>query len=200
MYHIYISREASSAQDVKLKRLYQNYKSLYFLQQENKDMNRSDFYQLMFENDFEFFNHYNHSFTLLQWQVAEKLKSGSLKVDDLSEAIIKDLIYAVFPGGNTILHYLTDQPEQLLRLLQLCHPDGKIKYHVPFLPNFQKKTPIHLCIERNSLKSLDALLGVLGLYEADHHSRAIKDCLSYIVENQIPEFADYIESRFLQTP
>ena len=55
----------------------------------------------------------------------------------------------------------------------MCHPNGKIKYFIPLLPNFKGETPLHICVRDNILKSLDLLLEGLKLYPADHHSRMI---------------------------
>jgi hypothetical protein len=57
-------------------------------------------------------------------------------MNDLSEGFIEASLYAVFPGGNTLLHYLYDKTEELEILLNRCHPNGKsIKYHVPIIQN-----------------------------------------------------------------
>ena len=198
MYHIYKSRPASSEDDVKLKRLYQNYKCE--VQLKNGQISRTELYKFMFQQDFENFTSYNHGFTLLQWQIVEQLCYGNLQIKDISEVILKNLIYAIFPGGDTVLHLIADKPDQIEQLLSIAHPDNKIKYHLPFLPNFKGKTPIHLCMENKAFKSIDLMLRALELYPIDHHSRFIKDCHSFMLKNELPEYAEYMESRFRQTP
>jgi len=66
---------------------------------------------------------------------------------------------------------------------------------MPFLPNFENKTPLHICIQKKSFKSINAILKHLSLYPSDHHSKAIKDCYPDLVKLMLPEFNDYMESR-----
>ena len=55
---------------------------------------------------------------------------------DISENLIEASLYAVFPGGNTILHSLADRPDEIEILLNTCHPNAKsIKYYVPIILN-----------------------------------------------------------------
>jgi len=49
----------------------------------------------------------------LQWKISEEIKSGDTTVKELSEDILEHLIYAVFPGGNTIFHFIAEKPDQL---------------------------------------------------------------------------------------
>lgn len=58
----------------------------------------------------------------------------------------------------------------------------KYKYHVPFLPNFEGKTPLHICVEKKDYKTMDAMLKYLKFYPTDHHSRAIKDLYGDMID------------------
>lgn len=148
--------------------------------------------------DFEAYNRSRHSFSLLQWRIAELLQERKIKIKDLSGDILQRLLYSIFPGGNTILHYLCDSPDELISLLDFCHPEGKILHHIPFLPNFEGKTPLHVCVEKSAYKSIDTFLKYLKLYPADHHSKAIKDIYAELVDLRVPELDDYFESRIQQ--
>ena len=81
----------------------------------------------------------------------------------------------------------------------MAHEDDKIKFHVPFLPNFLGESPIHKCSDNKDYKSIDTILKYLRYYPVDHHSRAIKDKYAMMIEQQLPEFLEYLDTRFLQT-
>lgn len=85
--------------------------------------------------DFDDFLSVSHGFTFLQWKIAEEIFYGRASIKDLSEDILQHLIYAIFPGGTTIFHYLVLKPDQLLALLEFCHKDDKILHHIPIIPD-----------------------------------------------------------------
>lgn len=62
-----------------------------------------------------------------------------------------------------------------MRIFEEAHKDEMIRFHVPFLPNILGESPIHRCLDKQDLKSVDTILKYLKHYPADHHSRAIKD-------------------------
>lgn len=118
----------------------------------------------------------------MQWRLAEALRGGELSVKDLSRNIIEHLVYAIFPGGWTILHFLADNADELINLLEYCHKNGKIEIHLPFLPDFSGATALHMVIEKKSYKAVDTILRCLALYPSDHHSKAIKNAYDKVVK------------------
>ena len=44
---------------------------------------------------------------------------------------------------------------------------------------------------------MDTILKYLAAYEIDHHSRAINNLLPVFVENDLPEFPVYLDSRLV---
>jgi hypothetical protein len=63
----------------------------------------------------------------------------------INDKILEELLYCIFPGGNTTLHLLVRNPSALEDLLAKAHQGGEIKWFTPFLPNFKGLTPLHLC-------------------------------------------------------
>ena len=70
---------------------------------------------------------------------------------------------------------LCKQESELMDIFNICHVDDEIKYEVPFVPNLNGDTAIHLCIDNEDFKSIDTVLRCLKLYPPDHHSRGISD-------------------------
>lgn len=93
---------------------------------------------------------------------------------------------------------MTKNQDQLIALLEFCHPDKQILIHVPFLPDYSGKTALHICIEQKAFKAVDTILKCLALYPSDHHSKAIKNVYGDIVKLQPSNFDDYMESRIIQ--
>eukprot|EP00347_Sterkiella_histriomuscorum_P018629 403344788 len=194
----YFEREDLPKDDVlnRLKRKYQEYKSDYYLY---KKRTFTEFYENMFTIDDKSLYHNQHSFTFLHWSIIEQLQKKKIKVKDLEDSVIQTLLYNILPGGNTVLHMITNSEKELIRIFDEAHQDDKIRYHVPFLPNFLGESPIHKCVEKKDFKSIDIILMYLKMYGADHHSRCIKDQLGLFVKQQLPQYIDYIDSRFIQT-
>ena len=193
LYHIYISRKDTKNKVLRSKMIYQEVKSQIDLLERHgygKSLN-----QIIANVDFENFISFSHGFTLLQWKIAEEIQDGRVTIKDLSDDILQHIIYAVFPGGNTIFHYIAEKPDQLQALLEFCHPDAEIAHHVPVLSNFNGESPLHVCVKKKLYRSLDLFLRFLKLYPIDHHSRAIKDILGDIMRLDVPSFYDYMESR-----
>ncbi|CDW71666.1 wd-40 repeat protein [Stylonychia lemnae] len=178
------------------KQSYQNYKSLYLLEGKQKS------YQItpnMFklEDDGE---SSITSFSFAHWSLIEQLVKGKLKIEELQENILQEILLNILPGGNTVLHLLCDQHEELIKLLEVAHPLGKvIRFHMPFISNLEGLSPIHICIQKQALRSIDALLKCLSLYPIDHHSRAIKDLYPKFIELNLASSLDYFDSRIKQT-
>ena len=67
----------------------------------------------------------------------------------------------------------------------MAQPDEEklelIKVHIPFLPNFELKSPMHICKDKQNIKNIDVMLKYLSGYKLDHHSRAIYDLIPYFI-------------------
>lgn len=106
---------------------------------------------------------------------------GKLTINDLEDSVIEELLYNILPGGNTVLHLLSNKEKELIRIFEVAHQGDKIHFHVPFLPNIAGESPIHKSLDSLDIKSIDTILGYLKYYHIDHHSRAIKDKLWFFV-------------------
>jgi hypothetical protein len=49
--------------------------------------------------------------------MVEQIQKGELKVQDLEDEVVECLLYNFLPGGNTILHKLAEQEEELILCL-----------------------------------------------------------------------------------
>eukprot|EP00347_Sterkiella_histriomuscorum_P013502 403364473 len=177
----------------RLKRKYQEYKSAYYL---NPYCNANDLVNVMIQNDGLYTE---ASFTFVSWSLIEQLKDNVISLDELEPALLESVIYNIIPGGRTIFHALCNQKDELEKIMKICHTDDKIVFHLPFLPDFFGKTPIHILDETLNYKSINMLLQYLSLYPIDHHSRSIRDMYPKFVSHELPNFLDYIGKRFLQT-
>jgi hypothetical protein len=143
------------------------------------------------------------SFSFLSWNLIEQLHHGKIGVQHLDEEIIEMMYYNILPHGNTVLHIIHDNGDLMEELLQAAHQDkedrSKITIHIPFLPNMEGQSPIHKCVESQEYRYINVILEYLAGYDIDHHSRAIVDCLSVMVEHELPNFIPYLESRIKQT-
>ena len=75
--------------------------------------------------------------------------------------------------------------------------DSAVNYfEIPFMLNFENKTPLHLCIENANFKSADIILQKLCNDPLDSHARAINDLIPRIVEAELPSIGAYLDSRF----
>eukprot|EP00347_Sterkiella_histriomuscorum_P022786 403337167 len=175
---------------------YQDYKSAYYLD-EKRDITQ------LYEEILTYDKHHFQaelSFALVDWYIIELIRKGKLQVEDVHQDQLKQLIFNILPGGNTILHRLCDREEQLMKLMQIAHPDEKsIKYHVPFIPNVLGDTPLHRCIHKSDFKSIDIILKYLKNYHLDHHSRGIEDLFPVFIQQDLPGFLEYVDSRILET-
>ena len=113
------------------------------------------------------------------------------------------MIYNILPGGETFLHILADKSDVIEQILDICHPNpedrSEVKYEVPFLVNFEGKSPMDILKKQKDFKGMDMMLQYLSAYGVDHHSRAIVDILPTLIKHDLPTFPDYLESRLLQT-
>lgn len=87
--------------------------------------------------------------------------------------------------------------------MDICQPNAEdrseVKYEVPFLVNFEGKSPMDILNEKKDYKGMDMMLGYLAGYDYDHHSRAIHHTLPVLIERELPQIGFYINSRLLQT-
>lgn len=58
---------------------------------------------------------------------------------------------------------------------------------------------MHLSLQKLNVKAANTFINYLKLYPIDHHSRAIKDLLGELIDRNLPELQDYLESRLLKT-
>ena len=102
------------------------------------------------------------------------------------------------------MHQLAKRPKEIIKIFKVSHPEADDKnpdpkYHVPFLPNFLGKSPLHNLIAELDYKTTETVLSYLKYYKIDHHSRAIKTLYGELISKQLPEFMNYLESRFNET-
>ncbi len=142
-------------------------------------------------------------FTFLHWKLAENLVAGKIRFEQVDDFQIKQLLYNIFPNGETILHMLCKKGSLMEKMITSAHTNPMDKsecdFDVPFNCNFDKKTPIHICAENNDYKTINMLLEYLTAYGIDHHSRAIIDQMPGIVEHELPALMSYFDSRMIQT-
>lgn len=164
----------------------------------------------MFNPDVTNYDYMQHSFSYLDWSLLEQISQGSLSVNDLPYFVTETLTYSIIPGGNTILHVLTNHKDEFVKYLDLTledeNKDGgskmedkKLKLEVPVMPNFDDKTALHLLADRNDYKRLNYILEYLSKYPIDHHSRAIKDLVPLFIEEELPALHPYMDSRLIET-
>ena len=99
------------------------------------------------------------SFTYLHWKIAEVLQKKSQKDFELSKMTgpeIKDLVLNIFPHGNTFLHYIFEDMNQLKLLYKEVRNDelNKSVTTVPFIRNFDKISPIHMTLKSHNYQAL----------------------------------------------
>ncbi|CDW72553.1 wd-40 repeat protein [Stylonychia lemnae] len=141
------------------------------------------------------------SFTYFHWSLIYQLKHDQLKLDDLEPSLVHTLIYNILPGGETIFHALCGKKEQMQKLMEICHTSTDIIFHLPLIPDFKGKTPIHKLIEQNDFRSINMVLRYLAFYEMDHHSRFfLKDVYFKFLEKELPNFLTYLNSVLKRTP
>jgi hypothetical protein len=98
-----------------------------------------------------------------------------------------------------VLHNLHSRGDVLEKLMKVAHPDvedrKKISIHVPFIPNIEGNSPIHLNSAGREYRYINMYLEFLGGYSIDHHSRAINGELHTMVTHALPNFIPYLKSR-----
>eukprot|EP00347_Sterkiella_histriomuscorum_P017370 403349643 len=189
----------------RLKRKYQQVKSAYYLESKRDP---HALYQVLHTVDYKIQNTNERfvadlSFTFLHWNLMEQLESEEIEAYQIDNEQVQRLIYNILPGGNTFMHVLADKSEVIEEILDVCQPNAEdrseIKYEVPFLVNFEGKSPMDILNDKKDYKGLDMMLQYLAGYDYDHHSRAMQTVLHVLVEHELPAFNPYLESRLLQT-
>jgi len=66
---------------------------------------------------------------------------------------------------------------------------------IPFLPNLQGKTPLHISIKKNNTRFTDKMITLLAETDFDHHSRFVIDKLHKLVDTVPQAFGFYLENR-----
>eukprot|EP00347_Sterkiella_histriomuscorum_P010531 403375928 len=195
----YVKREYLKKDTLsRLKRMYQTYKTRYYLFNERDPYK---FQKYMFTVDQHDIQLFEHSFTFLQWSILDQMNNKMIKVKNLDPGMIQLILYNILPGGNTVFHKLYKSQEKISKIFRMSHPNKEIMYHVPFLQNIQEYSPFDLSLNlsQNDYKSIFSNLLYLKLYPMDHHSRAIKSVYHVMIGQQTPEFLDYLDTRFQQT-
>ena len=109
------------------------------------------------------------------------------------------LCYNILPGGNTILHMLSQNSDMIQKIFKTGHPNEEKlteqAFHIPFIQNLDHKSPMHICREQQDIRTMDTMLTYLAGYPIDHHSRAIVDLIPFIIDKQLPSFLSYLDSR-----
>lgn len=81
-------------------------------------------------------------------------------------------------------HFFSDEEKKL-----------KYKFHLPFVKNFDGKSPMDLL--QTNIRLLDKMLLNLSPYGADHHSREIQHLFPLFVSNGLPSLNTYLKSRVI---
>lgn len=195
----------------RLKVKYQAYKSAYFLEKRRKN----DIYNRIFTVDYTLDSYKGRyvadlSFTFLHWNLMEKLKNRTIQVSQIDKNSFQKLIYNILPSGTTVFHYLSEKGNIMTEILKVCHPNpsrkelATIETHIPYLENFDDKSPIDLlCPDKKDAKSdfktANTMLQYLACYGIDHHSRSIARNMPKLVQSKLPFLKKYIDSRLKQT-
>lgn len=71
---------------------------------------------------------------------------------------------------------------------------------IPFIPNCQGETPLHLAINKNNTRVVDKMLRVLSGVDFDHHSKYILKLYAGLIDLVPEAFCYYVEKRMIITP
>ncbi|CDW87954.1 wd-40 repeat protein [Stylonychia lemnae] len=199
---------------------------------ESKFLTSDEFDELMYTIDYSQNNCQDRpiidmSFTYLHWKIVERIESDQIGLDFLKKLPIKDirlLCLNIFPEGQTILHVLFNNITILQELYSIIREDNNrkqqelvgiyghasnyIKFNIPFILNYKKLSPLHLCLRLNrkghlnqqqNEQAADVFLSLIKDDDIDNHSRAIVDILPNLVELELPRMGIYLESRIVRT-
>lgn len=107
-----------------------------------------------------------------------KYKINRFSIDD-----IKQLTLNIFPQGNTFLHYSYHHLNNIRKCYEIVNnynatlPENSVKYEIPFIRNFDMKSPMHLSMKEKNYKAADLFLTYLSDTPFDSHSRVIVDLM-----------------------
>lgn len=108
------------------------------------------------------------------------------------------LVYNIFPGCNTSLHYAFQKPP-IIKGIYDYSVSKEEPFEVPFIKNLKGESPLHLCLKKKEFKTADLLLQKLADAPLDHHGRVIIDVLHEAISQGLESVGDYIDKRFIQT-
>jgi hypothetical protein len=102
----------------RLKRKYQKYKTAFYLEKKNLDYQLySELYTVDYQIDNGTGMHMaDQSFTFLHWKLMEQLNSKELDLADIDDACLEIMVYNIIPGGNTILHKLCTNGDNITQI------------------------------------------------------------------------------------
>jgi ankyrin repeat protein len=128
---------------------------------------------------------------------------------------MKLLVMNILPCFNTLLHFAYKRLSVIRLVYKIASKERAREkkkaeklglvydpingFLVPFIRNYDRKSPLHLCVENGNFKSADTFLENLKNEGIDNHSRAIYDALPACIEADIPAVGPYLDARFVQT-
>jgi hypothetical protein len=187
---------------------YMNYRQAYYLDEKRQE----ELYQYLYTVDYgvdQYKGRYfaDLSFTFLHWNLLEKLRQGSITVDQIDDNQFQKLIYNILPRCETVFHRLSDAGQKLCEVLATCHPNKQklpvppIRVHMPFVENFQGLSPFDMLLQdkKEDFRSANIMMQYLSAYGIDHHSRSVVKQLPKVVEKSLPNVPLYFDSRLQQT-
>lgn len=114
------------------------------------------------------------SFTYFHWKIAELMELvPRFNIKRYKNDEIMVLALNIFPLGKTVLHYAYKNLHIIQRFYKVIDNEMKKQkelaaqnddieaiacFEIPFLRDFNEKTPLHLCIENKNIKSADVIL------------------------------------------
>jgi hypothetical protein len=125
------------------------------------------------------------SFTYLHWKLMEQVDLGGVPLEMIDDSQIEIMCYNILPGGNTIMHKLHKNGDNILKIFKIAHPNDK--------------SAMHLSQELQDLRTMDNMIHYLSGYGLDHHSRTITDIIPFIISKGLPSLLAYLDSRLTQT-
>jgi hypothetical protein len=197
----------------RLKRKYQEYFTSYF---SSGKRSSEDLYDILFKVDFNVDNCKGKivsdtSFTYFHWKIAELMKEVQrFNIKRFHPEEIKILSLNIFPLGNTALHFAYQNLNIVRRFYKVIENEVKkqkeaaasnedesrlLTFEIPFILNFDGKSPLHLCMEGENYKSADIILQKLCNDPIDSHARAINDLIPEFIANGLTCIGPYLDSR-----
>ncbi len=139
------------------------------------------------------------SFTYLDWNVIERLTNSELQCDDIEYQQVIETTYNILPGCETCLHkvWLNAKALEKLMAYSLTLDADDTIMDIPFIKNIQGKSPIHICLENEDMKSVNIMLTQLRQAHLQHHSEEIVDVFYMLIKKVSQNVLDYVDKRFV---